>query len=584
MLDNVNSNVAFNTAEISQDAEAEDHIWPPAWKTLAGLTEIGFAVPLLCDVPDAFASLGAFIPLCGITSPLAVEILIHVDYLAAKAGATSATILAGEAFRVAPRILSDALKNIGAVLAETQQRAALVVEAEAIKAASAGETVAAADDFRCQFDGPYVTVGTFRRIYHYHLKKCGGSTLNQWLDTLTADRRAMNPKWTGSWLLGDREAERVITRHSFDAAKAKSIFHWSDVVHSHAALRAYAPPDTFCMTMLRDPVERLVSQVSDWRRLGPVDTASDPAFVQACVADSQSMTLCGFLKQYAYGAGRMLFDNYMTRALAATRIGRLVLEVDNADRLLDIARQSLENDYGFVGLTEELDLSRNAICCLLGLPPARPGSVLNESRAASASDQEANHASTLLDDLTRTDQELYRRACQLFNRHHRRIAETYDAKAFETHHATRQLSQLRGMEDEDSTRYSVRDPIIGSGFHGRDSAGQTFCAIWTGPGSKSTLYIPVPSDLPLSLLIWIRGYATLWQRERLRLKIDGHPAKHRFRPADGYADVLIIEASTTRDFVRLEFNTGGTACCLEPQGYDPRQRGIAINSYGWRRT
>ena len=48
--------------------------------------------------------------------------------------------------------------------------------------------------------------------------------------------------------------------------------------------------------------------------------------------------------------------------------------------------------------------------------------------------------------------------------------------------------------------------------------------------------------------------------------------------------MLIVEASTTRDFVRLEFNTGDTACCLEPQGYNSRQRGIAISSYGWRRS
>ena len=34
--------------------------------------------------------------------------------------------------------------------------------------------------------------GKYRRIYHYHLKKCGGTTLNRWLDTLTLDERAFD--------------------------------------------------------------------------------------------------------------------------------------------------------------------------------------------------------------------------------------------------------------------------------------------------------------------------------------------------------------------------------------------------------
>jgi hypothetical protein len=429
--------------------------------------------------------------------------------------------------------------------------------------------------------------GKYRRIYYYHLKKSGGSTLNQWLDTLTFDERTNDPNWIGSWLFGLRNEQATAAQSLRDAARAKAVFHWSDVVHSHASLLPYVPPGTFSFTMLRDPVERLVSQVHDWRRLQPSDTEKERPHIRQCVADSQSLPLRDFLERHAYSDGQGFLNNYMTRALAGGRLGRIVLDVTDAERLLDFAVRSMQEDYHFVGLTEAFDLSRNALCSLLGLPPARAIPKVNQSRPSSRPDAETRAAADILEDLTRTDQALYDKACEQFDRRFRPAADAYDSLAFESAHAGPLLGEVRGrLYGAHGTRYSVRDPILGSGFHGRDGAKSAACAVWTGPECRTTLYMPVPSGIPLCVLLWIRGYAVPRQREQLRVRIDGEPVRHRFEHASGAADLLVAETTAHRDFLRLDIEINETVESGTPGSelHDTRKRGIAFDGYGWRRT
>ncbi|HQT77110.1 MAG: hypothetical protein B7Z80_05085 [Rhodospirillales bacterium 20-64-7] len=426
--------------------------------------------------------------------------------------------------------------------------------------------------------------GQYRRIYYYHLKKCGGSTLNQWLDTLTFDGRHDNPQWMGSWLFGEPEVETRAEEAAREKASARAVFQRTDIVHSHAPLRPYVPARTFSFTMLREPVARLVSQTLDWRRLQPHDTIDNPAHVRACVEDCRRLPLRDFLLRHAFDDGRMFLNNYLTRALAAGRIGRLAIDVVDAARLLDIALQSLELDYDFIGLTEQHDLCRNVVCSMVGLPAARTVPVVNDSLPAEKSAHDVQEAADVLQALTGADQVLYERACTLFARRHQAAGLAYDDAAFEAKHATALLSELRGRYDRCSTRFSVRDPLIGAGFHGRDGAGTADCAVWTGPDCRATLYFPTPPDMPVSVLVWIRGYAAPWQREQLRVWINGKPVAHRFEQEPGYADLLVTDAYAEGEFTRLDLAVNETvgSGTAGTDLYDPRKRGIAFDGYGWR--
>jgi hypothetical protein len=432
---------------------------------------------------------------------------------------------------------------------------------------------------------PEMLTGKYRRIFHFHLKKCGGSTLNHWLDSLTFDDRAFNGQaWRGVSGFDTKpdaigEASEIII-----PPLPRTIFHWSDVVHSHAPLRMYAPEKTFCFTVLRDPVQRLISQVSDFRRLSDSDTVDSPANVRECAEDSRRLSLRDLLEKHALRDGRSFLDNYMTRALANGRIGNLIDGVTDAERLCEIALQGLEKDYDLVGLTENLDLSRNALCAMVGLPPARKIPTINATRVAGQAELDLRDIPDILKSLTRVDYVIYERARQLFDRRHRRVAEAYDTAAFEADHAGRILGEARGRASGGATRYSVRAPLIGSGFHGRDGGGMASCAVWSGPETRTTLYIPTPPNMQLSILVWIRGYVESRQRDQLRVQVDGMPAAHYFNYADDYADLLMVDAMTTRDFVRLDIDIDETLDSGDPESetYDSRERGFAFDSYGWR--
>ena len=264
-------------------------------------------------------------------------------------------------------------------------------------------------------------------------------------------------------------------------------------------------------------------------------------------------------------------------------MGGLVEDVSDPERLCEIALQSLENDYHLVGLTENSDLSRNAFCQMVGLAPAAKIPTINSSRKSDGIGPDLRGARDMLKSLTRVDRIVYDRARQLFYQRHRKTAETYDAADFEAVQAPRLLTEMRGIHRAGATSYSVRQPLIGSGFHGRDGAGHGSCAVWTGPDTRTTLYIPTPANMNLSLLVWIRGYVDGRQREQLRVRVEGKPTAHYFAVADGYADLLVIPTCPNRDFVRLELEIDETLESGDPgdELYDSRERGIAFDSYGW---
>lgn len=96
--------------------------------------------------------------------------------------------------------------------------------------------------------------------------------------------------------------------------------------------------------------------------------------------------------------------------------------------------------------------------------------------------------------------------------------------------------------------------------------------------------MPALAHRRMVALLWIRGYADPEQRGRLRVSVDGTPVQHRLVPAEGYADLLAVDAYPERDFLRfdLEIDETRPAGELGTSDYDPRLRGISFDAYGWR--
>jgi hypothetical protein len=116
--------------------------------------------------------------------------------------------------------------------------------------------------------------GEYRRIYHYHVRKTAGSSLNSafWglvgLDfrRLEAHKRV-------------RRDGLDFVRHHYSLIQRGAFFYAS----SHAAAHVLRPPpETFTVTVLRDPVSRLVSHYRNllWVRDDPRGRYEERHFIE----------------------------------------------------------------------------------------------------------------------------------------------------------------------------------------------------------------------------------------------------------------------------------------------------------------
>ncbi|WP_321791119.1 hypothetical protein [Burkholderia pyrrocinia] len=424
-----------------------------------------------------------------------------------------------------------------------------------------------------------------RKVYFYHLKKCGGTSLNDWLDLQVPDLAVWRPDWSGDvyqYVMGEREVTDMSSVHDQYRALATSAFYWADIVHSHVPMRQFVPPGTLSFTVFRNPVNRLLSQISDWRRLGPADYANVATPYRECMEDAQRMRVKPFLEKHGHRFGRLLLDNYLVRALAASRIGMLATKIELASDLLPVALDALGQDFDIVGLTEHDEETRRIVCAKLGWCPAASIPFLNRTDSASRMRDEADEAKALLAELTEHDARLYACAEKMFDTE-RRMIGNYDFAVFEAAAAADATRRLRAHHVDGHVAFSVHERVIGCGFHGRDAAGTPNCAIWTGPGTVSRLYMPVPVGATLTVYLWVRGYADERQRDQLTIRIDGQTIAHRFEHRDGYRDRIAIDIVSTREFACVEMVLDATMTSGEPgePGYDSRFRGVCFDRYSW---
>jgi hypothetical protein len=345
-------------------------------------------------------------------------------------------------------------------------------------------------------------------------------------------------------------------------------------------MQAFAPAGAFCFTVLREPGARLVSHVADWRRIGPHDYASSSPPFAAMFRDAGRMRLAAFLGAHGHAFG---IDNHLTRALAAATVGVGAYGVRDAKDLFDEARTALAR-FQFVGVTEKMEATLNALAAELGFYPPRRPPRLNATQSESRLAEEVFEARELIASHTALDQRLYEIALRMFEDSSVKLRRTNTAAAFEARDASSALAGLEGVEADGDVVYSVREPLVGAGFHGRDGAGRDDCVVWSGPEPRFTLYMPAPSGVRLRVTLWIRGYAAESQRETLRVFVDGQPARPSFEMRRGYREALMVEARATRDFVALSIDVGETLT-TGTEGtatFDARKKGLAFDRYGWR--
>ncbi len=126
--------------------------------------------------------------------------------------------------------------------------------------------------------------------------------------------------------------------------------------------------------------------------------------------------------------------------------------------------------------------------------------------------------------------------------------------------------------------------MIGSGFQGREVLRGHEVVVWTGPSTRSLLYIPVPGAEQVELFLDVAAYAHPSLRHALELLVDGVKVEWRSVPAEAGAERLSCRVSTLRHFAKVElrlerlFSRDGT-----PQAAASTQGvGLALRAYGFR--
>jgi hypothetical protein len=471
----------------------------------------------------------------------------------------------------------------------------------------------------------------YSKIIHYHIHKTGGTSLNRWLDMLVPSCRARPPirasqfaaKWIvpetaspprqqgnspphpvwrrGLWGDDPRSLEEQMNRYLRWKAEAREAHCYWDVIHGHLpGIVTLDRSNHYKFIVLREPADRFLSFLRDWRRAGKADIDRLPKGVRPVRLAARTLGAGEFLERFIDHPymDSLRQTNWLRHAALLGLPDSFLLKCNQTP--LSLAHEALSRLFDFVGVAEQLDLVAQCLARDLGASP--PSSIGRHN--AGAGDTERDELSpdhrALLASKWADDFSLYETAVRRFNDAAKSLAESpYDEQAFEDRHLMTRLAQLAPRFRGKERVFSLNDQIIGSGFLGRENRDTDNVFAWTGPGTRSVLYLPVPVAESLELFLDVSGSMTPAVRESLRIRIDGRDSPFRrepaancmeriiapFRrePAANCMERIIVPFTTSRPFAKVELLVDRTYTYHEigHHSTDARRLGIALKAYGY---
>jgi predicted O-methyltransferase YrrM len=405
------------------------------------------------------------------------------------------------------------------------------------------------------------------------LKKCGGTFLNNWLSLHAPD--------SSVWQENKFEANILLKSEEFienREAITSEFIENNRVLYSHFPLMGLMPAHSFCFTVVRDPISRIVSQFADWRREASVNHTGIPKLIADAIRDAANMDLRNYLLRHRHGEIKLYFDNYQVRALSSLW-NKEMWNVDFHPDLVGAAELNIRKNLSFVGINEHMDETMSVICSRLGLVPPAKGSLrLNEAGKLYVQNSEIEDALDILHELTTGDNVLYQRCKDSFLSLES-DERNFSIEDFQKIHASQALKRLNPIpvNEDNGFTFSVGDCVFASGIHGRDGSLTDQCAVWTGPQNISNLLIPIPKNKNIIIRLFIRGYASPEARRGLTISVDGIPLPFSTMDWPGYEECLYFNYTGNVDSVNVKLQVTAT---VVTDG-DNRCRGISFDAYGW---
>lgn len=416
-----------------------------------------------------------------------------------------------------------------------------------------------------------------KKLLHQHQVKSGGTSLNSYFASKFYANKVLNPADVGilkKALYKNRpdnkfEKDQLLI---FEQVARHNTSHF-DCVHGHMALQYATDNHFFTYSVIRDPVQRVHSQINDWRRLTDNDLIGLPednrSFKQY-VRDAQIEDI--MQRSSNYEMANFNLQNNQCKSIYNSIIGPYAgwMKLGNdQEQLFELAKIA-SSQFDFIGLTENIPATVKWICKSNGWCPPQEVIQLNKNKKKSSlsPEQEASILS-----VNKADSKYYHWVKNEFGAKN----FNYGLQDFENLFAEARTEAITPISFGNTFLFDFNMPIIGNGFFPRDAANTSDCAIWTGSGLKSTFFFPVPVDLKVGILFYVKGYADDALRGQIQFNVDGVPKDFEIISSDKVEAIFKIKHETKRRYVR---------CDLEiPQTFsnpsDERKRGISLLKYGY---
>jgi len=428
-------------------------------------------------------------------------------------------------------------------------------------------------------------------IIHVHLHKTAGTSINNWIELLTAAERARRTgeddlfykRWHASVPGPPPVPGPNDPMHEELGREARA--YW-DVVHGHSAALATAQTFPYRFVILREPASRFVSFLKDWRRLPDAAIGGLPPGDREMRLAARTLDAGEFIRRFLdTPTFHTLRQTHALRAAAAFALPADRVSGRNAgDR--DLALTALDELFDFVGIFEDLDGVVRCLARDLGAAPPAGIGAINAGLTDPARDVIDPEGMAILRRLWADDFAIYDHAVRRFRERAGDDYDRYDEDAFERSHLATRLAQLSPRRTPWGRVFTMNDQVVGSGFLGRERPGSAAVRAWTGPLTRSVLYVPVPAGERIDLFLDLDDWIADDVRASLRVQVDGRAVACAARPGRWCRERLWIPVTTTRPFVKIEILVDRTFTSAEAGGRESYhgRRGAAVSAYGYRLT